>query len=130
LFIVAGLPESLGVTNQKVSQKCNISEAPTFLEVCLSPYIIFVVTVIHYHRFVFTLLTLTFYIILRFNGHLRKKGISGLIKVNYEQKTLMIEVKLLLFVIYVSVQYTLLPLHSFQISNTFILINFSVKFNL
>jgi len=32
---------------------------------------------------------------LRFNGHLRKKGISGLIKVNYEEKTLMIEVKLL-----------------------------------
>ncbi|XP_027910964.1 structural maintenance of chromosomes protein 6A-like isoform X2 [Vigna unguiculata] len=30
----------------------------------------------------------------KFNGHLRKKGISGLIKVNYEQKTLMIEVQM------------------------------------
>ncbi|XP_020215308.1 structural maintenance of chromosomes protein 6B [Cajanus cajan] len=30
----------------------------------------------------------------KFNGHLRKKGISGLIKVNYEEKTLMIEVQM------------------------------------
>ncbi|XP_014494281.1 structural maintenance of chromosomes protein 6B isoform X1 [Vigna radiata var. radiata] len=30
----------------------------------------------------------------KFNDHLRKKGISGLIKVNYEQKTLMIEVQM------------------------------------
>ncbi|RZB93444.1 Structural maintenance of chromosomes protein 6A isoform D [Glycine soja] len=30
----------------------------------------------------------------KFNGHLRKKGISGLIKVNYEDKTLMIEVQM------------------------------------
>lgn len=30
---------------------------------------------------------------IRFNGHLRKKGISGLVKVNYEDKTLSIEVK-------------------------------------
>ncbi|XP_077235428.1 P-loop containing nucleoside triphosphate hydrolases superfamily protein isoform X2 [Tasmannia lanceolata] len=30
----------------------------------------------------------------QFNGHLRKKGISGHIKVNYEQKTLSVEVKM------------------------------------
>ncbi|KAK9120624.1 hypothetical protein Syun_018241 [Stephania yunnanensis] len=30
----------------------------------------------------------------RFNGHLRKKGISGNIKVNYEEKTLSVEVKM------------------------------------
>ncbi|KAJ1426545.1 SMCs flexible hinge superfamily [Sesbania bispinosa] len=30
----------------------------------------------------------------KFNGHLRKKGISGLIKVNYEEKTLSIEVQM------------------------------------
>lgn len=28
----------------------------------------------------------------RFNGHLRKKGISGHIKINYEEKTLSVEV--------------------------------------
>lgn len=37
----------------------------------------------------------------RFNGHLRKKGISGHIKVDYEQKVLSVEVTLLLvFAIY------------------------------
>ncbi|XP_061353023.1 structural maintenance of chromosomes protein 6A [Gastrolobium bilobum] len=30
----------------------------------------------------------------KFNGHLRKKGISGLIRVNYEEKTLLVEVQM------------------------------------
>jgi hypothetical protein len=33
------------------------------------------------------------YVIHRFNGHLRKKGISGHIKVDYEKKLLFVEVR-------------------------------------
>lgn len=32
---------------------------------------------------------------IRFNGHLKKKGISGLVKVNYLEETLSIEVSIL-----------------------------------
>lgn len=96
--LIAGLRGSLTDTEEQVSDKCNLSETSTFLEVW-----IFSVSSLLLQFWLSqgkkTLLTWTSWNCpdIRFNGHLKKKGISGLIKVDYEQKTLLIEVSLVFF---------------------------------
>lgn len=89
---------------EQVSEECNPFEAPADLAVCIA-LLRYSCTLeecsfcfLFFPDSKFWSMSTNFSISqIRFNGHLRKKGISGQIKVSYEDKTLSVEVSSLLF---------------------------------
>ncbi|XWS76350.1 hypothetical protein CRYUN_Cryun01aG0168700 [Craigia yunnanensis] len=101
--ILRGLSESSGLALEKVSTQCISSEMRVNLAVWITVLAIlkspssrlFILLFSCWERHLFNPLMHCWLIFtIRFNGHLGKKGISGNIKVSYEEKTLSVEVKM------------------------------------